>query len=183
MYRRSILCTLYGTVDFLNVLKKYIMSLQVMVICDIMSLSMMARCARDNLRGQKSLGPLKCPSKWLIKLLSHKKKIGSRSFLNSGTLIVNMYYLSPIYFSNQQGATHWSNSSLVSLSIILFEDKHFQTEKRNYTPVKYSNLSIQFSISRLTWVPIWVYPLTKPTSQRTSDQQNLLADGPPLKRI
>ncbi len=30
-------------------------------------------CARDNLRGQKSLGPSKCPSKWLIKLLSHKK--------------------------------------------------------------------------------------------------------------
>jgi hypothetical protein len=27
MYRRPILCTLYGAVDFLNVLKKYIMSL------------------------------------------------------------------------------------------------------------------------------------------------------------
>ncbi len=29
MYRRPILCTLYGAVDFLNVLKKYIMYLQV----------------------------------------------------------------------------------------------------------------------------------------------------------
>ncbi len=35
MYRRPILCTLYGVVDFLNVLKKYIMYLYVMVICDI----------------------------------------------------------------------------------------------------------------------------------------------------
>ncbi len=42
MYRRPILCTLYGAVDFLNVLKKYIMYLQVLVICDIMSLQMMA---------------------------------------------------------------------------------------------------------------------------------------------
>jgi hypothetical protein len=31
MYRRPILCTLYGAVDFINVLKKYIMYLQVMV--------------------------------------------------------------------------------------------------------------------------------------------------------
>jgi hypothetical protein len=38
MYRRPILCTLYGAVDFLNVLKKYIMYLKVLVICDIMSL-------------------------------------------------------------------------------------------------------------------------------------------------
>ena len=34
------------------------------------------------------LAPSKCPSKWLKKLLSRKKKIMSRSFLNSGTLIV-----------------------------------------------------------------------------------------------
>ena len=38
MYRRPILCTLYGAVDFLNVLKKYIMYLKMMVICDIMCL-------------------------------------------------------------------------------------------------------------------------------------------------
>ncbi len=31
---------------------------------------------------KKVLAPSKCPSKWLIKLLSHKKKIMSRSFLN-----------------------------------------------------------------------------------------------------
>ncbi len=34
------------------------------------------------------MAPSKCPSKWLKKLLSHKKKIMSCSFLNSGTLIV-----------------------------------------------------------------------------------------------
>ena len=38
MYRRPILCTLYGAVDSFNVLKKYIMYLYVLVICDIMSL-------------------------------------------------------------------------------------------------------------------------------------------------
>jgi hypothetical protein len=31
--------------------------------------------------------PSKCPEKWLIKLLSHKKKIRSQSFLNSGTFV------------------------------------------------------------------------------------------------
>jgi hypothetical protein len=31
------------------------------------------KCAWDNLSGQKVLAPSKCPSKWLIKLLSHKK--------------------------------------------------------------------------------------------------------------
>jgi hypothetical protein len=36
---------------------------------------------------KKVLAPSKCPSIWLIKLLYHKK-IMSRSFLNSGTLIV-----------------------------------------------------------------------------------------------
>ncbi len=34
------------------------------------------------------MAPSKCPLKWLIKSLSHKKKTMSRSFLNSGTLIV-----------------------------------------------------------------------------------------------
>jgi hypothetical protein len=38
---------------------------------------------------KKVLAPSKCPSKWHKKLLSRKKKIMSRSFLNSGTLIVN----------------------------------------------------------------------------------------------
>ncbi len=34
------------------------------------------------------MAPSKCPLKWLIKWLSREKKIMSRSFLNSGTLIV-----------------------------------------------------------------------------------------------
>jgi hypothetical protein len=33
------------------------------------------------------LTPSKCPSKWLIKWFSHQKKIISKSFLNSGTLV------------------------------------------------------------------------------------------------
>ncbi len=40
---------------------------------------------------KKVLAPSKWPSKWLKKLLSRKKKIMSRSFLNSGTLIVICY--------------------------------------------------------------------------------------------
>jgi hypothetical protein len=38
--------------------------------------------------GQKSLGPLKMSLEMAHKVLSHQKKIISRSFLNSGTLIV-----------------------------------------------------------------------------------------------
>jgi hypothetical protein len=41
-------------------------------------------CARDNLRGQKSRGPLEMAQKVIVP----QKKIMSRSFLNSGTLIV-----------------------------------------------------------------------------------------------
>jgi hypothetical protein len=36
---------------------------------------------RDNLGFKKVEAPSKCPEKWLIKLLSHKKKIRSQSFL------------------------------------------------------------------------------------------------------
>jgi hypothetical protein len=46
-------------------------------------------CARDNLRGQKSLGPLKMSLEMAQKVIVPQKKIMSRSFLNSGTLIVN----------------------------------------------------------------------------------------------
>ncbi len=46
------------------------------------------RCARDNLRGQKSLGPLKMSLEMAHKVIVPQKKIMSRSFLNSGTLIV-----------------------------------------------------------------------------------------------
>jgi len=42
-----------------------------------------------NLRGQKSLGPLKMFLEMVHKLIVPQKKIMSRSFLNSGTLIVN----------------------------------------------------------------------------------------------
>ena len=45
-------------------------------------------CARDNLRSQKSLGPLKMSLKMAHKVIVPQKKIISRSFLNSGTLIV-----------------------------------------------------------------------------------------------
>jgi hypothetical protein len=45
--------------------------------------------ARDNLRGQKSLGPLKMSLEMAHKVIAPQKKIMSRSFLNSGTLIVN----------------------------------------------------------------------------------------------
>ncbi len=44
--------------------------------------------ARDNLRGQKSLGPLKMSLEMAHKVIVPPKKIMSRSFLNSGTLIV-----------------------------------------------------------------------------------------------
>jgi hypothetical protein len=43
---------------------------------------------RDNLRGQKSLGPLKMSLEMAHKVILPPKKIISRSFLNSGTLIV-----------------------------------------------------------------------------------------------
>jgi hypothetical protein len=49
---------------------------------------MSRRCARDNLRGQKSLGPLKMSLEMAHKVILPPKKIISRSFLNSGTLIV-----------------------------------------------------------------------------------------------
>jgi hypothetical protein len=39
------------------------------------------------------LAPSKCPSKWLKKLLSRKKKIMPRSFLNSGTLTVILVFV------------------------------------------------------------------------------------------
>ncbi len=56
------------------------------------------RCARDNLRGQKSLGPLKMSLEMAHKVIVPQKKIMSRSFLNSGTLIVIRNPIS-VYFS------------------------------------------------------------------------------------
>jgi hypothetical protein len=44
--------------------------------------------ARDNLRGQKSLGPLIMSLEMAHKVIVPQKKIMSQSFLNSGTLIV-----------------------------------------------------------------------------------------------
>jgi hypothetical protein len=44
-------------------------------------------CARDILRGQKSL----CPLKMAHKVIVPQKKIMSLGFLNSGTLIVIVY--------------------------------------------------------------------------------------------
>ncbi len=45
---------------------------------------------RDNLRGQKSLGPLKMSLETAQKVIVPHKKIMSSIFLNSGTLIVIM---------------------------------------------------------------------------------------------
>jgi hypothetical protein len=53
--------------------------------------SMISDCARDILRGQKSLGPLKMSLEMAQKVIVPQKKIMSRSFLNSGTLIVNYF--------------------------------------------------------------------------------------------
>jgi hypothetical protein len=44
-----------------------------------------------NLRGQKSLGPLKMSLEMAHKVIVPPKKIISRSFLNSGTLIVKLF--------------------------------------------------------------------------------------------
>ena len=52
-------------------------------------------CARDNLRGQKSLGPLKMSLEMAHKVIVPQKKIISRSFLNSGTLIVILFVTVP----------------------------------------------------------------------------------------
>jgi hypothetical protein len=49
------------------------------------------RIFEDNLRGQKSLGPLKMSLEMAHKVIVPQKKIMSRSFLNSGTLIVIFY--------------------------------------------------------------------------------------------
>ncbi len=46
----------------------------------------------DNLRGQKSLGPLKMSLEMAHKVIVPQKKSMSRSFLNSGTLIVILHF-------------------------------------------------------------------------------------------
>jgi hypothetical protein len=89
MYRRPILCTLHGAVDFLKFLK------------------IVPSAARDNLRGQKSLGPLKMSLEMAHKVIVPQKKIMSRSFLNSGTLIVSFftghYFASLVPIAQQAG--------------------------------------------------------------------------------
>jgi hypothetical protein len=52
-------------------------------------------CAQDNLSGKKSLGPLKCPSSWLKKLLSRKKNYVPQ-FLKQRDII--SYYLALLIF-------------------------------------------------------------------------------------
>ncbi len=61
-------------------------------------------CARDNLRDQKSLGPLKMSLEMAHKVILPPTKIISRSFLNSGTLIVitNFCALSQCIFATTQ---------------------------------------------------------------------------------
>ena len=48
-------------------------------------------CAQDILRGQNSLGPLKMSLEMAHKVIVPQKKIMSRGFFNSGTLIVIAY--------------------------------------------------------------------------------------------
>jgi hypothetical protein len=57
----------------------------------------MSHFARDNLRGQKSLGPLKMSRKMAHKVIVPPKKIMSQSFLNSGTLGNFMYFSAVVY--------------------------------------------------------------------------------------
>ena len=56
-------------------------------------------CIGHNLRGQKSLGPLKTSLETAQKVIVPQKKIMSRSFLNSGTLIVIPVYKP--FFTNE----------------------------------------------------------------------------------
>jgi hypothetical protein len=85
MYRRPILCTLYGAVDFLKVMKIAVVggggggcySMAGKKYWDVMytlhpSTSSMIELHRP---GIDFFDPSKCPLKWLIKLLSHKKKL------------------------------------------------------------------------------------------------------------
>ncbi len=80
-------------------------------LCGIISYSgIVPRCARDNLRGQKSLGPLKISLEMAYKVIVPQKKIMSRSFLNSGTLIVITPPLPPL---SKRGLTLVCNINIV----------------------------------------------------------------------
>ncbi len=57
---------------------------------------------RDNLRGQKSLGPLKMSLEMAHKVIVPQKKIMYRSFLNSGTLIVIISPCGPIHLNGKK---------------------------------------------------------------------------------
>ena len=72
------------------------------------------RCARDNLRGQKSLGPLKMSLETAQKVIvPQKKKIMSRIFLNSGTLIVKFFPPKESFVSDiQAGDSNVANNFL-----------------------------------------------------------------------
>ena len=79
----------------------------------------------------KVSAPLKCPLKCLIKWLSRKKSIMSRSFLNSGTLIVIMTAFLPIDIviicENSYDSLFWEEKKLkiVNKVILIWFDMIF----------------------------------------------------------
>jgi hypothetical protein len=86
------------------------------------------------LRGQKSLGPLKMSLEMAHKVIVPPKKIMSRSFLNSGTLIV-IFLLSPLshllffspslqlFFSHSVSSPIFPSTLSFSLHITLKKEK------------------------------------------------------------
>jgi hypothetical protein len=77
-------------------------------------------CARDNLRGQKSLGPLKMSLEMAHKVIV-PKKIMSQSFLNSGTLIV---IVDPL-FETEKNIISQKTPLLLMISAYFFTFKCF----------------------------------------------------------
>jgi hypothetical protein len=77
-------------------------------------------CARDNLRGQKSLGPLKMSLKMAHKVIVRQKKIMSQSFLNSGTLIVITALAKSIRNVKLSFLRHWETARPCSIKRINF---------------------------------------------------------------
>ncbi len=133
MYRRPILWTLYNALDFLKVLKipvvkgggmllvhsAYIMSLLMMAgikYWDVMYMYIMSQLMMAGIKYwdvmytltlniKKVLAPSKCPLKWLIKLLSHKKNYVPQ-FLKQRD--VNTYYSVHIqYLGKWEGVVPW----------------------------------------------------------------------------
>jgi hypothetical protein len=97
---------------------------------------------------KKVLAPSKCPLKWLIKLLSHKKKIMSCSFLNSGTLIVIIYFLT----SHLSGVR---NISVVVTGILLTSSRLFYAGAcEGQMPEILSMIQVHLGTAGYSWVKL-----------------------------